>query len=451
MIVPGALPALTFYPPQFSPWVHGVVRSLLPHWLRWQRRIAVIETTHIDRLVHLTAQRDAGKVRYYVAFRHPTTDDHLAMLYLFAHALPQKAREMGIPLRQPIHSAFIYDRGVALWAGEIVNWLFPRLGGISIYRGKLDRQALQVIRQTFLQGEFPIALAPEGATNGQSETLAQLEPGTAQMAFWGAEDLAKAGRSEEVLIVPVHLQYEYQNLSWPAVDRLLLHIEQESGITLPPPDPTARYDRLIHLGHHLIQQVRSHYGQHYPAFGRESPPEGDLPSQLEHLIDRILRVAEAPHNITPKGTIVDRCRRVEQATWDRIYRSDLTQRTMVERYFADALAREAGLAEWHMRLAESIQPISGTYIADRPSPNRYAEMLTLVWRALGRVKGTPFGNIPYLGDRHLLISVGEPISVAEHFATYQSSRSAAKECVAQVTAQLETAMRAAIRPSQIPC
>lgn len=451
MIVSRALPPLTFYPPQFSPWVHGVVRSLLPHWLRWQRKIITIETANVERLVYLTHQRDEGKVRYYVAFRHPTTDDHLSMLYLFAHALPQKARSMGIPLRAPVHSAFIYDRGVAIWAGNIVNWLFPRLGGISIYRGKLDRQALQIIRQNFVSGAFPISLAPEGGTNGQSESLAQLEPGIAQMAFWGAEDLAKASRPETVLIVPIHLQYEYADLPWAAIDALLLDIERQSGITLPPPSPEERYQRLTQLGRRMIQLVRSHYEKYYPAFGKDTPDTDDLPSQLQDLIDRILRVAEATHSLTPRGTAVDRCRRLEQATWDRVYRGDLGQLTPLEGHLADALAREAGLAEWHMRLAESIQHISGTYIAEHPSPNRYGEMMLLIWRALGRVKNLPFGKQPHLGDRRLLISVGEPISVSDHFATYQTSRAAAKECVTRVTAELESAMRAAIRPSKIPC
>ena len=46
-------------------------------------------------------------------------------------------------LRGRPHSYFLYDRGSLIDAGPILEWMFPRMGGISVHRGKLDRQSLR--------------------------------------------------------------------------------------------------------------------------------------------------------------------------------------------------------------------------------------------------------------------------------------------------------------------
>ena len=132
------------------------------------------------------------------------------MLYLLSRGVPKAAREYDIKLRSPVHSHFVYDRGMTIWAGDWLGWLFSRLGGIPIHRGKrLDRTGLRAARELLVNGQFPLAIAPEGATNGHSETVSPLEPGVAQLSFWCAEDLRKKGRSEQVYIVPIGIRYTY--------------------------------------------------------------------------------------------------------------------------------------------------------------------------------------------------------------------------------------------------
>jgi hypothetical protein len=447
-------PSMEYLKPNIKNWVLSGVRFLLPYWLRYRAGIHKIETRNIDRLVHLTQEFQAGKVKYILAFRHPTIDDQFAMLHLLSRNIPKAAAQMGVKIKQPTHSYFVYDRGIPLWAGGIAKWLYPRVGGLPVYRGKADRQGLTTIRQHILTGEYPIAIAPEGGTNGHNELVSVIEPGVAQIAFWAAEDLEKAGRSERVVVIPLGIQYQYLGAPWERIDRLLMELEQECGWTKPQLQAPDRYQRLADLGEYLIAYASDYYKKYYSAYADSFPDDREpIGVKLQALLEQILAVSEATFDIKPKGSIVDRCRRLEQSVWERIFRSDIKDikgihaLSTVERSFANQLAKEAHTSEWHMRIAESLTAVTGTYVKENPSPTRFADTLLLIWRALSRVKSEQFGRSPYIGSRKIIISVGEPISVSDRYETYKSSRAAAKECSSQLTKDLQAALESLIEPS----
>jgi hypothetical protein len=452
-------PPLKVYPPKPSQFLLKFIRLVVPFWLWGQCGIKQIETRYIDRLVNVTKKFQDEKSRCLLAFRHPTTDDPFAMLYLLAYAVPEQAKEMGIKLRKTPHSSFVYDRGISLWAGEYINWLFPALGGISIFRGKLDRPALNLMRKQITNGKEPLSMAPEGGTNGKSEMIAELEPGIAQIGFWSAEDLQKEGRTEEMLIVPVGIQYEYSAKAWVTIDQTILTIEKECGVTKPEITSDTRYQRLYDLGSYLVQWVSDYYKNFYGNYASNAPEitdSDDLATRIQNLADRILRVAEMNFGIKSKGTAIDRCRRLEQATWDRIFRNDikgLTQLTQVERSFADQLALEANYSNWHMKIAESIIGVTSDYVRQHPSPSRYVEVLKLMWSVLYRVTernpDSVFKEAPNFGDRKLIISVAEPLSVSDRLSEYQSSRTAAKECTRKLTEEISNSLNNLIVRSTI--
>jgi len=452
-------PPLKVYPPKPNQLLLKLIRMVTPFWLRGQCGIKQIETRYIDRLVEATKKFQDGKSRYLLAFRHPTTDDPFAMLYLLTYAVPEQAREMGIKLTKTPHSSFVYDRGISLWAGEYINWLFPALGGISIFRGKLDRAALNLIRQQIINGKEPLSMAPEGGTNGKSELVAELEPGIAQIGFWSAEDLLKEGRTEEMLIIPVGIQYEYSAKAWGAIDQTIITIEKECGITKPEITPNTRYQRLYDLGSYLVQWVSDYYKNFYGSYANTNTTitdTDDLATRVQDLADRILRVAEMNFGIKSKGTAIDRCRRLEQAGWDRIFRNDIkdiAQLSQVERSFADQLALEANYSNWHMKIAESIIGVTSDYVRQHPSPSRYVEVLKLMWSVLQRVterdQESVFKETPSFGDRKVIISVAEPLSVSDRLPEYQSSRTAAKECTRKLTEEISNSLNNLIVRSAI--
>jgi 1-acyl-sn-glycerol-3-phosphate acyltransferase len=164
---------------------------MLPMILRFRTRpwlpagIVRVEAENAEVLAQLYQQFQAGKIRLLMAFRHPEVEDPLCVLYMLSRIVPRVARQQGIKLQSPIHSHFLFDRGMTIWAGDWLGWLFSRLGGVPVRRGRrLDKQAIQTARNLFANGKLPIAVAPEGGNNGHSGIVSHLEPGVAQMGFW---------------------------------------------------------------------------------------------------------------------------------------------------------------------------------------------------------------------------------------------------------------------------
>ena len=457
-------PPLEFIPSQLNPLVLRLVTLLLPAWLRSRSAITEVRAANVVELAKLYQQFQAGKSRFLLAFRHPTTDDQLCMAYLLHHILPQVARQQGISLRYPTHSHFIYDRGIPLWAGAQIGWLYSRLGGTSIHRGKLDRTGLRAARDLFANSNFPIAAAPEGATNSHSEIVSPLEPGVAQLGFWCVEDLVKAGRSEQVFIVPIGIQYHYVDPPWECIAKLVAELEADSGLAVAqvesPPSAANLYHRLYHLGEHLLSLMEEFYTRFYHqalSNSRKNSANATTSSELEisdaqrqefaarlqALSDAALKVAEQYFNLQAKGSAIDRCRRLEQAAWDYIYREDIKDiaaLSPVERGLANRIATEADLSIWHMRLVENLAAVTGGYVRSNPTAERFAETTLLIWEAIARIKGANSFQRPRLGKQWVQMTVGEPISVSDRWSTYQADRRSAKQATTNLTQDLQIAL-----------
>lgn len=440
-------PPLEFIPPNFQPWVLQVCQWGFPWWIRLKTPITEIQTENVEQLVELYQQFQQQNNRFMVAFRHPCPDDPLPISQLFWRHLPQQAKKQEIVLKPPIHAHFMYDRGIPLWAGNYITWLFPRLGGTSILRGKLDRQGLRSARDLFANGRFPLAAAPEGATNGHNYRVSPLEPGIAQLGFWCVEDIQKANRTEEVFIVPLGIQYHYINDNWEALAQLLFEMERDCGLTAvdSTPTPNSLYPRLINLGSYLLDLMENFYRQYYHQDIPRDETE-EFPSRLKRLLDIALQVAESYFAIKPKGSLTERCRRIEQTGWDCIYREDIKDveaLSPVERGLASRVAEEASLRMWHMRLVESFVAVSGRYIKENPSFERFAEITTIVWTMITRLKGGNPSKTPYLGKRRVKMTVGEPISISQRWSDYKVSR---RQAVENLTQGLQAALEKMSQP-----
>ncbi|BAC89086.1 glycerol acyltransferase [Gloeobacter violaceus] len=452
-----ARPPLAFVPPTLNPLLLKALPAALPWWLRLATPLADCRTEHVERLVALYRDFQAGKARFLLAFRHPTTYDPFAMGYLLSQAVPRKAREQGVQLNGPVHAHFLYDRGIPLWAGRAVGWLLPRVGGISIQRGRFDRLGLRTARELFAFGSLPIAAAPEGGTNAHSEIVGPLEPGVAQLGFWCAEDLAAAGRPEAVYIVPVGIRYSYIDAPWAALERLLDTLEADVGCKPAPKGD--RYERLLAVGEQLLAQMESFYSRFYrrhlpsPAPGE---PAAGFDERLTRLLEAALQVAEEFFDLSAKGNLIDRCRRIEQAGFERIFREDLKDGgpglSPTERGLADRLAEETDLRMWHMRLVENFVAVNGNYVRSKPTAERFAETALIALRTVQSLKGdNPFEAFN-LGKQRVHLTVAAPLSVRERLAAYQSSRQGARREVARLTGDLQAALEAMIDqvPGQTP-
>jgi 1-acyl-sn-glycerol-3-phosphate acyltransferase len=450
-----AQPPLKFIPPKFNPFIRQLTQWTFPIIQRFRLRpwlpagILRFETKNVETLANLYHQFQIGKVRFLLAFRHSEVDDPLSMFYLLSHAVPKVARELKISLQQPIHSHFIYDRGMTVWAGEWLGWIFSRLGGFPIHRGKrIDKQAMQTARELFLNSKMPIAVAPEGATNGHSGIVSPLEPGVSQLGFWCVEDLLKAHRPEEVFIVPISIRYSYINPPWEKLDWLLSKLESDSGLTAYSSQSSYRssreevfYERLLRIAENLLSQMEDFYKRYYhQGFDADVidtsslSPNQIILSRLHRLQGKALGVAEQYFGIQPQGNTIDRCRRLEEAGWSYIYRSDLPDLNTLpplKRGLADWVAVEADLRMRHMRIVESFVAVTEAYVKENPTVERFAEMGMLMYDMMSRIQDDKLPGRPRLGWRQSLVTVGEPISVTRQWELYQKDRHAAREVVTQ--------------------
>ncbi|MGB5961784.1 MAG: 1-acyl-sn-glycerol-3-phosphate acyltransferase [Coleofasciculaceae cyanobacterium] len=452
-----AQPPLEFIPPALNPLVLGVTKQLLPLWMRSQTAITDIQAANVETLVDLYRQFQDGKTRFLIAFRHPSVDDPLCMTHLLWKLVPQVAKQQGISLKQPTHAHFIYDRGIPIWAGNWVGWFYSRLGGTSLHRGKADWTGLRSARYLFANSNLPMAAAPEGAVNGHNELISSLEPGIAQLGFWCVEDLLKAGRTQEVVIVPVGIQYSYLEEPWQGIEQLLSQLEAISGIELKiQAHDGSLYARLIRLSDHLLTLMEEFYSRFYhqklPTIiedkkllqPSENPINDLLSIRLNALLNAALQVAEEFFDLPAKGNLIDRCRRLEQAGWNYIYREDFSDIKALERGLSDRIAEEASLRMWHMRLVETFVAVNGHYILEKPTAERFAETTLLLWDLVTRIKGSNPFHRPRLGKQRVQMTVGQPLSVSELYPTYHANRHGARTAVTQLTQDLRQALESLI-------
>lgn len=448
-------PPLKFIPPRLDLNTVRFLHGTLPLVMRSRTAISKVQADNVDVLVDLYEKFQAGKIRFLMAFRHPSVDDPFCLTHLMSRSVPQTARRQGVKLKGPLHAHFIYDRGIPLWAGSYAGWLAGRLGATPIQRGKVDRVGLKSARHLFTNGPMPMAAAPEGAINGHSEIVSPLEPGISQMGFWCVEDLLKAGRTEEVFIVPIGIRYHYITPPWQAIDQLLHNMATDVGLTLQQQpgenQETARYQQILQIGEHLLSTME----QFYTRFYHQALPITDLAglstndrlaTRMQALLNVALQVAEQYFNLQSKGSVIDRCRRIEQASWDCIFRDDIKNiehLSPLERGLADRVAEEASLRLWHMRLVESFVAVTGKYILERPSVERFAETSLIARTTINRIAGMP-SDRPKLGPQHAHLTVGTPLSVSARWDSYQANRRSAKQAVETLTQDLQGALEAMI-------
>jgi hypothetical protein len=452
-LIQQAQPGLSPIVPQLNPVIVKLVHLALPILMRFQiwpwlpAGIKRINVTNEKTLAQCYQKFQSGEIRLILAFRHVEVDDPLCALHLLSRSLPTIAKRQNIPLQYPLHAHFLYDRGMPLWGGKGLGWMLSRFGGVSLHRGKRpDWQALRTARDLVANGAFPFAVAPEGATNGHSELIGPLEPGVAQLGFWGVEDLQKADRTEEVWILPIGIQYRYIDQPWPRLDQLMTELETTIGLNPQPistTDPQQFHGRLLTIGETLLIKLEQFYQQFYPSPSAPICANPDINQRLQILLNRALQVAESYFHITSSGTAVDRCRRLEEASWTFIHRSDLPAReslSVLDRGLADWVAQEASLRIIHMRLAESFVAVTGAYVSEKPSFDRLAETTLIMFDAMARIRGDKLPQRPKLGLREGRVTVTEPISVSDRFDGYKRDRRSAKQSIEDLTEDIRQAL-----------
>jgi 1-acyl-sn-glycerol-3-phosphate acyltransferase len=250
-----------FLPPYrglFWPTIFRGVR-IHDYYLRKSEGVVAHEVRHVERLRASLAAGDAVMITP----NHPRTADPLAMGWLAVEA--------------PCH--FHVMASWHLFQGSRVNaWAIRALGGFSVNREGVDRQAINMAIELLAEAKRPMVIFPEGATSRTADHLNAMLDGVAFIARAAAKKRSKQSPPGKVVIHPVAVKYFFSGDIRSVCDDVLTEIEHR--LTWRPQRHLPLVERLIKVGSALLSLKEAEY------LGK--PQEGDWAERLSRLIDRLL-------------------------------------------------------------------------------------------------------------------------------------------------------------------
>lgn len=428
-----------------DPAVLAFFKAVTPTIVRRGLKFRDIAFLRGERAVGCFRDFQEGRSRLLVAFRHPYGDEPQLLGDAISRVVPRLARKAGTPLPRLNHVHFIHGYEVPYWAPPIVRWILPRVGAVPVHHVKLDSKGVDRLRTLMREGPFPVALAPEGQVSYVSRDVPRLEQGFARLGVWCAEDMEKAGRPEEVTVLPLSVHHDHGREAPRFLERILLMLEDDCGIPRKP--GASPRDRLLAAAEALVAEAEAFYaGLDGKAFERAEAGAG-LDDRFAAVIEAALRAGERAMRLPAEGDVVRRVYAIRQAGWDRIFREDLRPGnpppSPVRRALMDRAAAEAWYAMRHMELADI-----GFYLkfdvtaADEGDAEALIETAVNYRDLASRLRG---GNITDRSDpfpRKAVIVAGEPMRVRPLLPAYRADRRATLEAM---TKDLESRFRDCIR------
>jgi len=451
--------------------VLSFIRIASPLYLHAALGFRSVEIEHADRAIEAYRAFFERKLRFIIAFRHPYGDEAQLMAYAILNLLDRESRRSANPLPHRPHAHFIHGYEVPLWSGPLERWLLPRVGAVPVFHTKFDAASIEEIRALMLNGEYPIALAPEGQVSYTSHGVPRLEAGVARIAQWCADDLARRKSGERVAILPVSIYHHWERDAEPQLDRLIDALERQIGLSRPGAEP--REVRLYAAAGALLEIAERWYARFYgysgahvtapapaaaesaaeavPAPGTGAAPlassalaSTDRARRLAGVREAALSAAERVLRLRPEGDEIHRVYRIRQACWDRIYRSDIPDRralSPVEAALADRLAGEAWLASRHMEFVD----LSYYLKLDRFDANLDAlcEVAQNLCDLASRLRGGNISHRPSIRGKRAFIDFGEAILLDPASPESKPSRRTAHDGImAELARAYETSIHA---------
>jgi hypothetical protein len=388
-------------------------RLISPLYMKAALGFSRVRLVNGERLAKAYADFYAGKTRLLIAFRHPYGDEAQLMAYVIGKLLAKEARARGIELSKKPHAHFVHGYEVPLWAGAFERWLLPRVGALPVYHAKFDSLSIKRIRSLMKDGQYPIALAPEGQVSYSSEEPPRLESGASRICLWCAEDLGREGRGEDIILLPISIHQRWPKTAEKSLDALILGMEGECGLAQAA--GVDRFGRLKRLGEAVLaaaeEQYRHFYGVALPEYGGLSSAQ-----RLANLRQAALTTAEYCFHLKPEGDEIHRIYRIRQTGWDRIFRADIADTDTLpalKRSLADRLAGEAWYASRHMELVDLAYYLDLERLKPGDPLELYIETAQNYYDWISRLKGGNISHRKALRPKEGVVIVGKPLPVAQ--------------------------------------
>lgn len=362
-----------FVPRWKGTWVPKIFRDLglYKRFLKKSEGVYTHEIRHLDRLK--TCMDDGDSV--ILVPNHSRTADPMVMGHV--------AREARC-LVYAMASWHLFNQS------KLYSWAIRAMGGFSVNRERIDKQAIDTAIDVLVEGERPLILFPEGTTSRTNDLILPFMDGVAVIARSAAKRRAKKGLGR-VVMIPMGIKYVFQgNIEkscMPIVRRLEKRITWQTQESLP----LVQRIRKLAIGMLSIKEIE---------YFNEAK-SGPIDQRQKELIEHLLAPLEQKWlNIEPAKTcdivgIVARVKNVRTKIMPHLIENDLSSKE------SDQCWRE----------------LADTYLAQQVScyPNNYLdEFLTVdrIRETVERLEEDVTDSASLHTPLHAVIHIDEPIEIS---------------------------------------
>lgn len=250
-----------FIPPHRGAWWPRLIRDLNLHGF-WLRRAEGVQGYELRGAEHLQQSLREGH-GILLTPNHCRMSDPLVMGWL--------ARDVRCVV-YAMASWHLFEQS------RFMRWAIQKMGGFSVYREGVDRQAINMAIEVLESAERPLIVFPEGAVSRTNDRLQALLDGVAFIARTAAKRRAKRIPGGKVVVHCVAIKYRFGGDFDATADPVLTEIEQR--LSWQPKRHLPTDQRIAQVGLALLCLKELEY------FGQAST--GTLAERVQRLIDRLL-------------------------------------------------------------------------------------------------------------------------------------------------------------------
>ena len=211
-----------------------------------------------------------------------------------------------------------------------------RLGGFSIYREGLDRQALDTAVQIVTDAERPLVIFPEGVISRSNDRLNPLMEGVSFIARVAAKKRAEQSPPKKVVIHPIGIRYRLVGELIDCIGPSLKRLEERTFWKCHDHLPIATRIRNLASAHLATREIE--------VLGDSC--SGPFRPRIAHLINSILQPCELQYLGKAKtGDVISRVKDIRSAIVPELLRGNLPSeekslrwRQLTDCYYAQTLS-----------------------------------------------------------------------------------------------------------------
>ncbi|GAB4371753.1 MAG: hypothetical protein Kow00121_13560 [Elainellaceae cyanobacterium] len=380
-----------------------MVALLLVRWLYWFE----LEISDADLRQLCQLQHD----RLLLLPNHPTFHDPIVMFtlsakvkqffyYLAAHETFENPSTLFL-----ISARFAPMRMLA--KSECFKQGFRRflqnLGLYSIRRGLADRPSIAQTIDLLSQPGCHLVIFPEGGCSFQNDTVMPFRAGGVQLAFQAMNRLVKHGEEiPDLYVIPVAIKYRYVQDMQPVIKATLRRLEKALGLSSSA--TVDEYARLQEVGRAILIKIEKEYELYNPEINEKSWDD-----RINLIRLRVIQEGEQRLSINSASGDLIR---------ERVYRIQHAIRTKADAIEPDPTFTPE-LVEKAMSRLLNFDAIYASYVAEKPTPERFLDTLIRLEREVFNID-----QPPPKGFRRAQLQLGKPVNLKDHFDAYRHDRAA---------------------------